>query len=363
MSNQSSQSSKAYENHDLAPDAAIPKGSPVRFAFEFPELLSAFTAADATANRARDRNRRHGILGVIFVLIALLYASSAPIRPELPHGISMILVYLAAALGMIGTVLGLAGLRRNSQRLLWLTSRLETELLRLFHFSYVAARLPDIEAAARDPNLQAGYVAARKAALDQFIASQLKDPATALNAAISPAPAYPFAHVTPQATSATEISPLAADILTTWRTVRLDWQWQYCEAKLAHHQTGRKLSPLQQEHAFSMLGWGCIAVVVALHLTHFAEAFVHLPTAWLETLIIWAALISLAGRALEDGLKPQREVERYQQYRANIQVARDRFDAATDLPTRLEIMRGFEQASLEEMRVFLRNHAGARFLL
>jgi hypothetical protein len=74
-------------------------------------------------------------------------------------------------------------------------------------------------------------------------------------------------------------------------------------------------------------------------------------------------MVALAARALEDGLKPQREVERYEQYRASVRVARVRFDAALDMQTRLEVMRAFEQTSMEEMRVFLRTYAKARYLL
>jgi hypothetical protein len=44
-------------------------------------------------------------------------------------------------------------------------------------------------------------------------------------------------------------------------------------------------------------------------------------------------------------------------------VSRQRFLAAPDIQTKLEIMRNFEQVSLEEMRTFLRTHANARFLL
>ena len=62
-------------------------------------------------------------------------------------------------------------------------------------------------------------------------------------------------------------------------------------------------------------------------------------------------------------MKPQREVERYEQYRANISVAQQRFDAATDVKSKVEVVRAFEQVSLEEMRVFLRTYVRAKFLL
>ena len=66
---------------------------------------------------------------------------------------------------------------------------------------------------------------------------------------------------------------------------------------------------------------------------------------------------------MEDGFQPQREIERYEQYRANVRVTEERFAAARTYAAKLEVMRAFERSSLEEMRVFLRTHAKARFLL
>ena len=49
----------------------------------------------------------------------------------------------------------------RSARGRWLIARLQTETLRLFHFSYLANRLPDVVAASRDLKLQADYQKAR----------------------------------------------------------------------------------------------------------------------------------------------------------------------------------------------------------
>jgi hypothetical protein len=351
----------AYENFDLQPDADALRQSPVRFAFEFPELLTLFAAADATANRARDRNRRHGVVGVCLVLVALLSASASPLlhNHETVHSIVGV---VAAGLGIVGTALGLAGVRRTSQRRTWLTSRVTTETLRLFHFYYIVARAPEIAAAAADAPLRDRYLSARRQALDHLMATDLRDAGVALTQATDPKPVTPFRAVTELPASLEEGSATSS-LFDTWRTMRLDWQLTYCNAKLAHHRTGHLASPVQLEHRFSTAGWVCIMAVVLLHLAHFAEPVIHLPAVWVEVAIVWAALIALALRALEDGLKPQREVERYEQYRAKIMAARERFDAAPDMAMRLEVMRSFEQTSFEELRVFLRSHAEARFLL
>jgi hypothetical protein len=96
---------------------------------------------------------------------------------------------------------------------------------------------------------------------------------------------------------------------------------------------------------------------------HLAESWLHMPKTWLHVGVMWAALTTLGLRALEGGLQSDREVERYEQYRANVVVAMERFDAAESLSTKVETMRAFERMSLEEMRVFLRTHARSNFLL
>jgi hypothetical protein len=88
-----------------------------------------------------------------------------------------------------------------------------------------------------------------------------------------------------------------------------------------------------------------------------------LSLVWLEAAEGWTALIALGARALEAGLQPSRDVERYEQYRANILVASERFEAADGLAGKLEVMRGFERNSLEEMRIFMRTHKRSSFML
>ena len=119
----------------------------------------------------------------------------------------------------------------------------------------------------------------------------------------------------------------------------------------------------QTERAFSRLGWASVAIVVTLHIVMIAAEPLSLSRLWLEAAVVWTALIALGARALEAGLQPSRDVERYEQYRANILVASERFEAADGLAGKLEVMRGFERNSLEEMRIFMRTHKRSSFML
>jgi len=351
------QQTNAYSNSDVRAATPAARDPQISFAFEFEELLGPFGQADAQAGRARDRNRNLGFFGVLLVLVALLYAGVAPLLHDVDEGIREVLGSIAAILGLLGTLLGISGLRRKSQRRRWLSARLKTEMLRLFHFHYIAARLPQIETAVHDPQLRSAYLQERATALGRLLDGDLRNPDASLDAVIDPAAAdaFPFISALP---ASGPISPVAAALFTAWKELRLDWQLRYCEAKLTTRSPGRWLSLHRLELVFSLVAWTCIGLIILLHIGHFG---IHVE--WLEAAVISVALVALAARALEDGAKPQREVERYEQYRAKIKVARQRFDAAGDMQMKLEVMRAFEQVSQEEMRVFMRTHLHSRYLL
>jgi hypothetical protein len=159
-----------------------------------------------------------------------------------------------------------------------------------------------------------------------------------------------------------EFPPGADDFFAAWRVLRLDWQNNFCEAKLKHRREG-KVTTKQLEEIFLGIGWFCVGAIILIHIGHFIGVIAQVSSSLLEVAVIWIALIALAGRAMEDGFQPQREIERYEQYRANVRVATERFETARTFAAKVEVMRAFERSSLEEMRVFLRTHARARFLL
>ena len=353
-----------YENYDLKAQAEEARDPRVRFAFEDPELLSRFQASDQEANANKKRSRLLGFLTVALVLGALIIASGSPLLVGHSHEGRLVLSYLSAGLGLAGTILGCAGLRRASSRQKWLQGRLKTEVLRLFHFRYIASRLPRIASIGNDPQAQAAYVRERSAAFERRMTKILLEPDEELSRIASEVDL-------PDLDIGVEEEPLSGNedeasldrVLAAWRRLRLDWQLGYCEAKLSHQHSGRQLSSRQVEHAFSVVSWTALGVIFVLHVVQVVAAPIHLANLWLEVLIIWAALGALAARAMEDGLQPHRDVERYEQYRAKILVAGERLDRAADRAAQLEIIRSFERLSLEEMRVFMRTHSRSRFLL
>ena len=85
------------------------------------------------------------------------------------------------------------------------------------------------------------------------------------------------------------------------------------------------------------------------------------PTA--VVVIIWLALAALATRAVQEGLQPEREIERYQQYGSAVRAILERYDEASSQGSKLEIMREMERLAFDEMRDFLITNERSRFVM
>jgi uncharacterized membrane protein YbhN (UPF0104 family) len=109
----------------------------------------------------------------------------------------------------------------------------------------------------------------------------------------------------------------------------------------------------------------CILVLFVIHLivAIAIASGVHIGTSWVHVIAIWLAIFALAARALEEGLQPSREFERYRHYRSGVQAIRDQFDSATSPNEKIRIMEQMERLSFEEMRNFLRTSNEARFVM
>lgn len=83
----------------------------------------------------------------------------------------------------------------------------------------------------------------------------------------------------------------------------------------------------------------------------------------INVVIIWIALAALATRAVEQGLQPEREAERYQQYRSGVRAVLEQFDAAASQDEKIRIMRDMERLAFDEMRNFLITNERARFVM
>lgn len=359
--------SKSYLNHDLKPNEDSVSDPDIDYIFYDRALSAAFDHEDEPADRARDLNRGTGFLAVGLVAFALCVASFDLLpKPEGQQGAYREWVAGGAALfGVLGTLLGWWGTTRWSARRRWLRHRLQTEMLRLFHFHFIAANFREILQAGSDETRRDRYCARRQAALDELWNSTLKNPDAELariKRRENETDLERFAPIIP--IDKGDYTPLADKIFAEWSERRLNWQLGYAESKLSPDSTPR--SPRRWADIFFVFGLAFVVLIALLHVAHFFRPS-FLPPGWLGLAVIWVALLALAGRALEEGLRPHSEVERYEGYGASIRAAGKHFDDLPSdrehLPAKLGVARGFERASMEEMRVFLRTHLEARFLV
>ncbi|MEZ5938970.1 MAG: hypothetical protein R3C52_12265 [Hyphomonadaceae bacterium] len=353
----------SYSNLDLR--GALPETSQasVRFAFEFPELLEAFERVDAVAGRMRKRSRTIGFLAIGLVLLALMLASADSVLAALDHDTHEALGYLAAVLGLLGTAIALWSRGKSAPRARWLKARFQTETLRQFHFLFLSDRLPDVVSASGDPNKEAAFQQERAALFATFKTRVLDQPDKAYRDQLSEAEISPLAGLIEETPAeGVAMTRIAVNATDAWIASRLKWQLNYCNAKLTLKKGSLK-TPRSQEWMFGFIGWACIAVLIGIHLLHFFEHWLHLSRTWMQIGVVWTALFALASRAIESGLAPQREVERYEQYRVNIRTALARCESAVSFASKVESMRAFERVCREEMVVFLRTHERSHFIL
>ena len=126
-------------------------------------------------------------------------------------------------------------------------------------------------------------------------------------------------------------------------------------------------APRDQAEVLSTLGFLCVALLCAIHvgvilLVLFSPSTWSVVGAAASSIAILLALSGLAVRALEQGLQPEREVERYRQYRSALHAVRDRYDQAASQSEKIGYMREMERLSFDEMRNFLITKCSGRAL-
>lgn len=89
----------------------------------------------------------------------------------------------------------------------------------------------------------------------------------------------------------------------------------------------------------------------------------HFPYQSLHIATICIAIVALALRAVEEGLQPSRELERYERYEADTRWLKSRFRNAATGPRQINLMLDMERLSFAEMTGFMRDQIRARFIL
>jgi hypothetical protein len=326
-------------------------------------LQDRFRPIDDQANSLKSSSRRFGYLAVGLGAFSLLAASIAPLI-EGPHEVW--LSRLAAVAGTASIVIGLFGLLHAGAKRKWLELRYQTERLRQFHFQSAIAFLPELLTQLTDPTSTA-FVSQRDRWFERFCKLHLDDAAAErLSAILREDNEEPWMF-DDLPVSAPADSEAFREFEHTYRHYRLAAQIDYCDKNLnVRNQTLIPRTPAEAALRFGAVAIFCILTATALHVVTAGFSDSIIPEAikrWLNVAVLWFAVGVLAVRALEEGLRPQREVERYRQYRSALRAVESRMNAAVTPAEKIAAMKQLELVSFEEMVNFLKDSDQSRFVM
>ena len=340
-----------------------------------PDLRTLFRSYDDPANAAKRRSRRAGLLAVGLGALALLLAAAHQLA-ELDHGHKVIsksswlaLDQIAALAGLASFAIGFGGVMFADAKRQWLARRLMTERIRQFHFQTFVWRLSEIGRSLAGTDAAARYVAVRRAWLAAFSARFEGKLGAELNLVV--AAEEPTDHAVHPLTTRAEVdmpqSEGMSQLFAAYRELRLTHQLQYAAYKLGQSSDHSLSTPRSQAWLFSTVSLFSIAMLFVLHFGALIATLAGYATLgsspWMHFATLALAVSALAIRALEEGLKPEREIERYAHYKSAVRALRDRFDAARSSGQKIEVMNEMERLVYDEMCDFLKTQDTARFVL
>jgi hypothetical protein len=339
---------------------------------DFPHLREKFQYYNEAANRHRRMVRRVGLLAIALSAVGLIKATMLPLvhpqlTPPLVERVADATFEVIAIVGMVVAIGGLVIYRRKSK---WLRMRLMTERLRQFHFQVMVRKWPEVVASCKDDAARDDYLAKREKWLDDFLAGYDRNLAPRLAELIG-RPKENDCWVVPDSPHTGSVPAAPRQLVEAYRTLRIDHQINYCRVKLATDHSGSLLSFLEwplasQEYTLRVLSFILIlsALITSL-LTIVGNLFDVAPLReeWLFVLIVVTFILGAAVRAAEEGLAIAPEMERYEDYEAQVEITVRRFETAEDDRARREAMVDMEQTAFAELRGFLRTTRKARFVL
>jgi len=332
----------------------------VAHALYFPALVKKVQDADTIANDSKRWMRQHGLWSVGLVTAALVIASAAPQYHHI-HWLSVAMVVISAIAGIIGALIGF-GLGSNRHKTTWLEERLVTESLRQLHFRLLLSLAPDILAAAVSEDWSV-FEQKRAAALGAFDQNVLKRKTDVLQIIKEKPEQDPIVFGTSLPDPAAFNDSHGERLLAAYRELRILRQRQYAEHKLSLHKGAIWAFPRRQVIALNVVAFTCVGILFLLHIASagiltWDEGDKISP--WLHLAAVWTALIALAIHALEEGLKPRAEVERYRHYHLAARRADERYEQ-NDAAGKIAVARSFENEATDEMALFLRANGETRF--
>jgi hypothetical protein len=346
---------------------------------DHPELRLLFSEHDKTANHAKRRGRTAGFWVVAFGFSALAIAA---LEYPLTHTTSdhfsqptiiivrLILAAVSAVCGIASVLIGSVGVLYGRRKRDWLHQRLMGESTRQFHFQTFIFRLPEILASLKDEAAKLSFVSERKLWLEAFKARFEGKLDAIFGSTIDEENGaehwlYEGLIKPPKLRETRDLDPL----FDAYRKLRILHQLGYADYKLQPDYRIFSAVPLRQAEVISHISSASIILLCAISVGLLLGVI--FPTSvWaafdsetMNVVVIWIALAALATRAIEQGFQPEREAERYQQYRSSVRAILEQFDTAGSQDEKIRIMGEMERLAFDEMRNFLITNERARFVM
>jgi hypothetical protein len=340
---------------------------------DHPQLRELFLQFDEPANREKRRGRLAGFAAIALGFMALsLAALEYPLlhqAGEHPYFLRTGLAATSALCGIAGALIGGVGVLFAGRKRRWLRLRLMGELTRLLHFQTLACRLHELLISTADETAKSSYISQRQIWLDAFRLRYVGKLDAALAEMLAkdnlgmewlhdckpPSEVHKSTHLT--------------SLFDAYRELRILHQIGYANYKLQDDRKIFSSVPGRQADVLAQISLIAIVILCAIDLGVLIDAFfpgaiwTAFTSQFINLLIIWIALAALAIRAMEQGLQPDREFERYHHYRSAVRAVLDRFDRAESPADKIRVMEDMERLAFDELRDFLVTNDRSHFVL
>lgn len=341
--------------------------------FDWPALRALFGNYDPPAGRFRTRSRRNGVLAVLLgclgLILTAIAAGNLVADTAWPR---QLLGGTGGALALASALVGMGGVLRGSDKSRWLKNRFWTERMRQLHFQLIINNLPLAVAIVEGRAPIADWEMLRGRILDEFVHRQMEPVESSLERMRRDvADDQPW--LDPSWAHWPDLQNLAArqpgdetaaldELFEILKYQRFGIQRRYAGYKL----TPGFASPKSRSDALRlaadlMTGFALVIGAVA------GVFFVFAPKVpALEWLLVSGAVLAaliLGIRVLDEGLQLRSETERYIWYLAAVEALERRYDEATAVQGKVEILRDMERLSYQELRWFTTSFDEARFVM
>lgn len=338
----------------------------VYFALDNQELRKTFKPFDQRANQAKTRSRRWGMFAVWLATGALLLAGGEMLYHDLPKTTVRLIAGIGGVAGIISVLIGVFGIMFRKRKMRWLADRLATERLRQFHFQSYVACAEQILDGAKKTEAKDAFLKARNNKLNAFQNDFLKRIDETLHELVHKEDVGHGLIWGDDTPDVNPNDPHLQEYLDAYVAFRFKRQIDYCNLILSERKKLWKHSPIMQAKVLGGVALICVFGILALHGLVFFGAVANI--AWMKgplihVFAIWAAIIALTARTLEEGFQPEREIERMRQYRLSLKRIYERFEKSPTSKGKLAAMVDLEKLSYEEMGLFLKSNYEAEFVM